>query len=166
MVITTRTLAWLGLGIFLLGVIILGVFLQYVPPTPPTVALLFFFTFITVAALGVALHALFLLARGKSAPEGTLFHGAWLGLMALVLLFTLYLGLLDWIVFGTIFMLGILGEVVYLYYRRMPELTQAASKTPRRVLPSKTKTRVKGVRKRSAKGEGKSTKSRGKSKKK
>ncbi len=137
---------WLATLVAVIGGAVIGVIVYSVPPRPATVVLFFFFLFLTVAALGVALHALYLHTRGRGDPWESLFHGVWMGVVVLLLALAQYLRILDWITLGVVLVLALMGEGVYAYVRRSRE-PEGKEGVKKQTLSAKAPGRVKKERK-------------------
>ncbi len=145
--ITSRTVAWLGLLIALIGGLVVALILYSIPPQPTSLFLLFLFLFITVSALVTGVHAFLLHSRGKAFPEGSFFHGLWIGSVVLLLLLAQYIRILDWITLGVILVLALMGEGVYAYMHRARRAQASPTSGKKTTVQASTRARVKGVRK-------------------
>lgn len=113
MVITTRTLFWLGLVVSLLAWLAVGALIFTLSPESATVLVFFFaFLFLAVGGLVSAIIGAILRYRQVEKPAVALRQGMLVGLLAVILALLQYLAMLDMLAIVASVALVVLAEVL------------------------------------------------------
>ncbi len=112
MIITTRTLVWLGLLVTLFSGAALGIIVWNVPPSTGPLILFFVLTFLTVTGLVQSFIAGFQTVRGFDHPARALRQSIQIGLAVTVLVILQYFDALTFITGGSVIVLSIVLEIL------------------------------------------------------
>ncbi len=128
MVVTTRTLTWMGIIITLISAVTLGIIVLNAPPTPPLIALFIGYLGLTTFGLFTTGHALIQHLRGRTQPHGILRRSVIAGITVIILVVLQYQGLLVLPLSLVILLMAIVIEItIYLYLRRRAQVTTSSS---------------------------------------
>ncbi len=116
MVVTSRTLTWLGLTILFITGVTLGILVMNAPPAPALIALFIGYLGMATFGLVMTMTGLFQHLRGRSDPGGILRESALAGIVAVVIITLQYQELLTWPLGLVILLAAIIVEIsVHLY---------------------------------------------------
>ncbi len=120
MVITTRTLIWLGLIVALFSGAALAIVVWNVPPSTGPLILFFALAFLTVTGLAQVVIGIFQHVRGQDRPARALRWSVQVGLAATALLVLQYFDMLTFITGGAVILLSAILEILFYLARPSP----------------------------------------------
>jgi len=132
MTVTTRTVMWSGLLLFLVAGVALVAIVWTLPPEVTPLAFFFFFLFLATCGLVSALMAAFMRYRGVKRPGTALRQGLLAGLLAVILAVLQFLELLDVMTLAASVFLALLVEILVQQrqrLRRQPPLATGSKGT-------------------------------------